>query len=219
MLNVRNISPLGLLLVLMLAACRQDMQDQPRFKPLAENNFYSDLRSARPPVEGTVARGQLHEDVYLYTGKVGNNPGDYLPFPVTGDILARGRERFNIYCAPCHSRTGDGNGMIVQRGLRTPPSFHTERLRKAPLGYFFDVMTNGFGAMPDYASQIPPRDRWCIVAYIRALQLTQQATMNDVPQGQKVPSEAPVFRGDPGSGATLPELQSGSNSEKEEDPK
>jgi mono/diheme cytochrome c family protein len=219
MLNVRNISPLGLLLVLMLAACRQDMQDQPRFKPLAENNFYSDLRSARPPVEGTVARGQLHEDVYLYTGKVGNNPGDYLPFPVTSDILARGRERFNIYCAPCHSRTGDGNGMIVQRGLRTPPSFHTERLRKAPLGYFFDVMTNGFGAMPDYASQIPPRDRWCIVAYIRALQLTQQATMNDVPQGQKVPSEAPVFRGDPGSGATLPELQSGSNSEKEEDPK
>jgi mono/diheme cytochrome c family protein len=219
MLNLRNISPLGLLLMLILAACRQDMQDQPRFKPLAENKFYSDLRSARPPVEGTVARGQLREDAYFYTGKVGNNPGDYLPFPVTDDVLTGGRERFNIYCAPCHSRTGDGNGMIVQRGLRTPPSFHTERLRKAPLGYFFDVMTNGFGAMPDYASQIPPQDRWRIVAYIRALQLSQQATMRDVPQGQKVPSEAPVFRGDPGSGATLPELQSGAANEKGEQPK
>ena len=109
--------------------------------------------------------------------------------------------------------------MIVQRGLRTPPSYHTERLRKAPLGYFFDVMTNGFGAMPDYASQIPPRDRWCIVAYIRALQLSQEATMTDVPQGQKVPSEFPVFRGEPGSGATLPELQSGAANEKGEEPK
>jgi mono/diheme cytochrome c family protein len=219
MLSLRKISPLGLLAVLALAACRQDMQDQPRFKPLAESDFYADLRSARPPVEGTVARGQLHEDSYLYTGKFGNNPGDYLPFPVTDDVLARGRERFNIYCAPCHSRTGDGNGMIVQRGFRAPPSYHTERLRKAPLGYFFDVMTNGFGAMSEYASQIPPRDRWCIVAYIRALQLSQEATMSDVQSGQKVPSEAPTFRGDPGSGATLPELQSGSGEEKGEEPK
>jgi hypothetical protein len=206
--NLRNISPLGLLAVLALAACRQDMQDQPRFKPLAESDFYSDLRSARPPVEGTVARGQLHEDAYFYTGKLGNNPGDYMPFPVTEDVLVRGRERFNVYCAPCHSRLGDGNGMIVQRGLRPPPSYHTERLRKAPLGYFFDVMTNGFGAMQDYASQIPPRDRWAIVAYIRALQLSQDAAMSDVPSGQKVPSEPPVFRGDPGSGATLPEFKS-----------
>src|SRR5580658_7249598 len=206
MLSLRNISPLGLLAVLALAACRQDMQDQPRFKPLAESDFYSDLRSARAPVEGTVARGQLHEDTYFYSGKLGNNPGDYMPFPVTGDVLARGRERFNIYCAPCHSRLGDGNGMIVQRGFRAPPSYHTERLRKAPLGYFFDVMTEGFGAMPEYASQIPARDRWTIVAYIRALQLSQDATMSDVSPGQKVPSEAPVFRGDPGSGAALPEL-------------
>ena len=219
MLSLRNISPLGLLAVLALAACRQDMQDQPRFKPLAESDFYSDLRSARPPVDGTVARGQLHEDTYLYSGRLGNNPGDYMPFPVTDDVLARGRERFNIYCAPCHSRLGDGNGMIVQRGFRAPPSYHTERLRKAPLGYFFDVMTNGFGAMPEYASQIPARDRWTIVAYIRALQLSQEATMSDVPSGQKVPSEAPVFRGDPGSGATLPELQFGSSGEKGEQPK
>jgi mono/diheme cytochrome c family protein len=219
MLSLRNISPLGLLAVLALAGCRQDMQDQPRFKPLAESDFYSDLRSARPPVEGTVARGQLHEDTYFYSGKLGNNPGDYMPFPVTGEVLARGRERFNIYCAPCHSRTGDGNGMIVQRGFRAPPSYHTERLRKAPLGYFFDVMTEGFGAMPEYASQIPARDRWTIVAYIRALQLSQEATMSDVPPGQKVPSVAPVFRGDPGSGATLPELETRSSDERGEQPK
>jgi hypothetical protein len=235
--SLRNISPLKMeagrprpavrvrrrysiiLAALVLAGCRQDMHDQPRFKPLAESDFYSDLRSARPPVDGTVARGQLHEDSYLYTGKFGSNPGDYMPFPVTEDVLARGRERFNIYCAPCHSRLGDGNGMIVQRGFRAPPSYHTERLRKAPLGYFFDVMTNGFGAMPEYASQIPPRDRWTIVAYIRALQLSQEATTSDVPPGQKVPSEPPVFRGDPGSGATLPKLQSGSTDEKGEQPK
>jgi len=204
---LRKLSPLVLFAVLLFAGCRQDMHDQPRFKPLARSDFYSDLRSARPPVEGTVARGQLHEDTYFYTGKVGTNPGDYMPFPVTEAVLARGRERFNIYCSPCHSRLGDGNGMIVQRGFRTPPSYHTERLRKAPLGYFFDVMTNGFGAMPEYASQIPPRDRWAIVTYIRALQLSQNATAADVPAGQKVPSGPTVFRGEPGSGATLPEVQ------------
>jgi hypothetical protein len=216
MLSLRKISWLGLLA---LTGCRQDMHDQPRFKPFAQSDFYADLRSARAPVEGTVARGQLHEDSYFYTGKFGNNPGDYMPFTVTDDVLARGRERFNIYCAPCHSRVGDGNGMIVQRGFRAPPSYHTERLRKAPLGYFFDIATNGFGAMPEYASQIPPRDRWCIVAYIRALQLSQGAALSDVPSGQNVPSQAPTFRGDPGSGATLPELQSDSHDEKGEDSK
>ncbi|MBV8052002.1 MAG: cytochrome c [Acidobacteriaceae bacterium] len=183
------------------------MHDQPRYKPLAASDFFADLRSARAPVEGTVARGQVHEDTYFYTGKVGSNPGDYMPFAVTEPVLERGRQRFDIYCSPCHSRLGDGNGMIVQRGFRTPPSYHTERLRKAPLGYFFDVMTNGFGAMPEYASQIPPEDRWAIVSYIRALQLSQGATMSDVPSGQKVPSEPPQFRGDPGSGATLPEIK------------
>ena len=203
---LERLSPLGLLGVLLLAGCRQDMHDQPRFKPLAKSDFYPDLRSARTPVEGTVARGQLHQDSYLYTGKIGNNPGDYMPFPVTEDVLLRGRERFDIYCSPCHSRLGDGRGMIVQRGFRAPPSYHTERLRNAPLGYFFDVMTQGFGSMPEYASQIPARDRWAIVAYIRALQLSQHATSTDVPAGQAVPSQPPVFRGDPGSGATLPEL-------------
>ncbi len=178
------------------------MHDQPRMKTYAMSDFYADLRSARPPVDGTVARGQLHEDTYFYTGKIGANPGDYMPFPVTEDVVSRGRERFNIYCAPCHSRVGDGNGMIVKRGYKQPPTYHQDRLRKAPLGYFFDVMTNGFGAMPDYASQIPPRDRWCIVAYIRALQLSQNASQAEV-AGQQVPSAPPQFE-EPGSGATLP---------------
>jgi mono/diheme cytochrome c family protein len=198
----RKWSSLGLLAILATAGCRQDMHDQPRFKPLAESDFYPDLRSARQPVEGTVARGQLHEDAYFYTGKVGNDPGDYMPFPVTEEVLQRGRQRFDIYCAPCHSRLGDGNGMVPQRGFRHPPSYHDERLRKAPLGYFFDVITNGFGAMPDYAEQIAPRDRWCIVAYIRALQLSQNATQADL-AGHAIPAEAPKFE-EPGSGATLP---------------
>jgi mono/diheme cytochrome c family protein len=211
MRTLQRISPLGLVAVLALVGCRQDMHDQPRFKPLAKSDFYADLRSARAPVEGTVARGQLHEDTYFYTGKMGNNPGDYLPFSVNDAVLARGRERFNIYCSPCHSQLGDGDGVIVQRGYRHPPSYHTDRLRNAPLGYFFDVMTNGFGAMPDYAAQISARDRWNIVAYIRALQLSQDASAADVPAGQKVPSPVPVFRGDPGSGATLPEMQPASD--------
>jgi mono/diheme cytochrome c family protein len=207
MLNLRKLSPLGLLVVLVLAGCRQDMHDQPRFKPLAKSDFYADMRSARPQVEGTIARGQLHEDTYFYTGYVSNVPGDYMPFPATADVLARGQQRFNIYCAPCHSRVGDGNGMIAQRGFRPPPSYHTDRLRKAPLGYFFGVITHGFGAMPDYASQIPPRDRWAIVTYIKALQLSQAATMSDVPKDQKVPSEPVTFHGEPGSGATQPDLE------------
>lgn len=217
--TLRKFSSLGLLAVLALAGCRQDMHDQPRFKPLAMSDFYTDLRSARPPVEDTVARGQLHEDAYFYTGKIGNNPGDYMPFPVTKDVLARGEQRFNIYCAPCHSRLGDGNGMIVQRGFKQPPSYHIERLEKAPLGYFFDVMTNGFGVMPPYAAQIPERDRWCIVAYIRALQLSQHATNADVPAGQKVPSEPPEFRGISGSGATAPEVVTNPKSDEGEQPK
>jgi mono/diheme cytochrome c family protein len=207
--RARTLAPTSSLFVLLaatlaLAGCRQDMHDQPKFKPLAESDFYTDLRSARSPVEGTVARGQLHEDNYFYTGKIGNNPGDYMPFPVTEELLARGQQRYNIYCAPCHSRLGDGSGVIPARGFpRKPPSYQIERLRKAPLGYFFDVMTNGFGAMNDYASQIAPRDRWAIVAYIRALQLSQGATTADVPAGQQVPSEPPQFQ-EPGSGATLP---------------
>ena len=188
----------------LLSSCRIDMHVQPKQNPLSRSDFYPDQRSARPLVEGTVARGQLQADQYFYTGKIGNNPGDSMPFPVTKQVLERGRERYDIFCAPCHSRLGDGEGFVPSRGFsRRPPSYHIPRLEKAPLGYFFDVMTNGYGVMPDYASQIPPDDRWRIVAYIRALQLSQNATVNDVPPGQKVPSEPPKFL-EPGSGATLP---------------
>src|ERR1700722_15448608 len=206
--------------ITLTTACRIDMHVQPRQNPLSRSDFYSDQRSARPPVEGTIARGQLHEDTYFYTGKIGHNPGDVRPLPVTKEVPARGRERFNIFCAPCHSRLGDGNGFVPSRGFaRKPPSFHIARLQQAPLGYFYGVITEGFGTMPDYASQIPPQDRWDIVAYVRALQLSQNASQADVPPGQKVPSEPPVLRGDPGSGATLPELQSASTAEKGEESK
>ena len=148
--------------------------------------------------------GNLREDSLFYTGKVNGAPADYMPFPVTKEVLDRGRERYNIYCSPCHSPLGDGKGFIPTRGFsKMPPSYHIERLEKAPLGYFYDVITNGYGIMNDYSAQIPPRDRWTIVAYIRALQLSQHATKADVPAGQVIPSEAPNFR-EPGSGATLP---------------
>jgi len=200
-----------------IAGCRIDMHVQPKENPLSRSDFYADQRSARPLVEGTVARGQLHEDSYFYTGKIGNNPGDMMPFPVTREVLERGRERYNIYCAPCHSRVGDGNGVIPSRGFsRMPPSYHIPRLEKAPLGYFFDVMTNGFGIMPDYASQVSPEDRWKIVAYIRALQLSQNATMADVPARQKIPSAPPTFR-EPGSGATPPQVVTPKSNESKEE--
>lgn len=208
MLRPRPISAAGVLAAIaLLNGCRLDMHVQPRQNPLSRSDFFTDQRSERPPVEGTVARGQLREDTYLYTGKIGNSLGDYMPFPVTKEVLERGRERYNIYCAPCHSRVGDGNGFIPARGFpRKPPSYHIERLRKAPLGHFYDVITSGFGIMPDYASQIPPQDRWKIVAYIRALQLSQGATTADVPAGQKVPSDLQQFQ-ERGSGATLPTLE------------
>jgi hypothetical protein len=217
MLRLRQISiAVALAATALLSGCRIDMHVQPRQNPLSRSDFFTDQRSERPPVEGTVARGQLHEDTYFYTGKTGNNPGDYMPFPVTKEVLQRGRERYNIYCAPCHSEVGDGNGFVPSRGFaRKPPSFHIARLQKAPLGYFYEVITNGFGIMPDYASQIPPRDRWNIVAYVRALQLSQNATRADVPAGQAVPSEPPKFRGQPGSGATLPVTESETSSPSE----
>lgn len=178
-------------LVLVLGGCRQDMHNQPKFKPLRANDFYADMRSERPIIEGTVARGDLRDDQYFYTGKIGKNDGDVFPFPVTADVLKRGQERFNIYCTPCHSRVGDGNGMIVQRGYRRPPSYHIDRLRTAPVGHFFDVITNGFGAMPDYSAQVSVKDRWAIIAYIRALQFSQKAAQGDVPAGVQVSSTPP----------------------------
>lgn len=215
MLTLRHIAPLAVTALVLLAGCRQDMHDQPKYKPLARSDFYADLRSARPPVEHAIARGQLHEDTYFYSGLIGNSatPGDYMPFPVTMEVLQRGRERFNIYCAPCHSRLGDGNGIVPSRGFpKKPPSFHIDRLRKAPLGYIFDVVTHGFGLMPDYSSQISPRDRWTIVAYIRALQLSQNASASEIPAGQTMPSPPPTFRStEGGTGATIPEIKPGSS--------
>jgi hypothetical protein len=200
-------------------ACRIDMHVQPRQNPLSKSDFFADQRSARPLVEGTVARGQLHEDTYFYTGKINNNPADVMPFPVTKEVLDRGQERYNIFCAPCHSRVGDGNGFVPSRGFaRKPPSFHIVRLQKAPAGYFFDIITNGFGIMPDYASQIPARDRWNIVAYVRALQLSQNATLADVPNGRQIPSEPPKFA-EPGSGATSPRVAHVTKSEESEEKK
>lgn len=167
--------------LLLGAGCRQDMHDQPKYIPLRPSAFFDDGRSQRPLMEGTVARGQLHADQEFYLGKVKDRPVQEFPFVITREILARGQERFNIYCAPCHGRTGGGRGMIVERGYRAPPSFHIDRLRQAAAGYIYDVITNGFGAMPDYSAQIPPQDRWAIVGYVRALQLSQYASVKDVP--------------------------------------
>jgi mono/diheme cytochrome c family protein len=205
--SARTFLPAIALLVGMTAGCRLDMHIQPYYRPLAQSDFFGDERSARLPVEGTVARGDLHEDTFFYTGRINNVPADYMPFPVTKEVLERGRERFNINCTPCHGRVGDGNGFVPSRGFKRPPSYHEERLRKEPIGYFVDVMTNGYGVMPEYGTQVQPRDRWCIAAYIRALQLSQGATAADIPVGQKVPSEAPPFR-DIGTGATLPVVES-----------
>jgi mono/diheme cytochrome c family protein len=200
-------------LAILSLGCRQDMHDQPKYRPLRPVDSFGaikDERSARPLVEGTVARDQLRDDVEFYTGKVvgaastpvkqtavpqqGSAPGALqtfqgfvteFPIAITAADLDRGQQRFNIYCSLCHGSTGEGNGMIVRRGFRRPPSYDEERLRQAPPGYFFDVITNGFGTMPDYASQISAEDRWKIVAYVRALQLSARGTVADVPADQR----------------------------------
>ena len=177
-----SITAAVLLASLALAGCRRDMQDEPKYKPLAESQFFSDHRSARPADDDTVARGYLKTDVALFTGKVDGQDIDYFPFPITRADLEQGQNRFQVYCTPCHGRLGDGNGMIVKRGYRQPPSYHADRLMKAPVGHFFDVMSNGFGAMPSYASRVPVQDRWRIAAYIRALQLSENARIADVPE-------------------------------------
>jgi mono/diheme cytochrome c family protein len=161
------------------------MHDAPRYEPYEASVFFADGTAARPLISHTVARGQLREDRHLYEGVLGGQPADVFPMPVTAEVLARGRERYGVFCTPCHGLTGEGDGMIVQRGFRRPPSYHEERLRNAPVGYFFDVMTNGFGAMQDYASQVPVSDRWAIAAYLRVLQLSQRASIDDVPAGQR----------------------------------
>jgi mono/diheme cytochrome c family protein len=177
------------------AGCRQDMHDQPKYKAFRPSDFFGDDRSARPLVEDTVARGQLRADAAYFTGKQGTMPVDVLPVAVTPALLRRGQQRYGIYCTPCHGQTGRGDGMVVQRGYRRPPSFHIDRLRNEKTGYFFDVITSGFGAMPDYAAQVTVADRWAIVAYLRALQLSENARLEDVPADRRdalaSPSPAP----------------------------
>jgi len=160
------------------------MHDSPYYKGLRSSPLFANGSAARPLVAGTVAREHLDDDVTLNQGKVNGQHATAFPFPITREGLDRGQERYNIYCAPCHGRTGEGNGMVVQRGYRQAASYHIDRLRDAPVGYLFDVVTNGFGVMPDYKAQIPVEDRWLIIAYVRALQLTHHATTSDVPAGE-----------------------------------
>jgi mono/diheme cytochrome c family protein len=169
-------------LSLLVTGCVQAMADQPKFRPYRPSAFFADGSSARPLEADTVARGHARTDELLYAGVVDGKPAEVFPFPVTEDVLRRGQERFNIYCSPCHGRLGDGLGIVVRRGFPKPASFHEDRLRQAPVGYFFAVITNGFGRMPRYATQISVEDRWAIIAYVRALQLSQHATIDDVPQ-------------------------------------
>lgn len=196
------------------AGCRQEMTKQPKYLPLEPSPFFADGRSARPLVEGTVARGHGRTNHNLFLGK--RDPGaeaaraagiigagfthgftnvglalaqrsyvNSFPFPITQEVLERGQQRFTIFCAVCHGPLGEGDGIVVQRGFTRPPSYHIDRLRSAPVGYFFDVISNGFGSMPDHAAQIPPRDRWAIIAYLRALQLSQHARLADLPEAER----------------------------------
>jgi len=178
--RARGIGCLGAIGML-LTGCRLDMHVQPKYLPYEPTTFFDDGRSERPVVPGTIARGHLRLDELLYTGKENGVLADKFPFPITRADLERGRERFNIHCTPCHDYTGSGHGMIVQRGFPPPPSFHIDRLRSAPAGHFFDVMTNGLGSMYSYATRVEPEDRWRIAAYVRALQLSHHATIQDVP--------------------------------------
>jgi cytochrome c553 len=171
--------------LLVFSGCRQDMHNQPKYVPYRSSEFFQDGLSERQQVVHTVARGELHEDTYLYTGKVGIKEGDRFPFPITQAVMERGRERYDIYCSPCHSRVGDGNGMIVKRGYRQAANFHDQKYASQTVGHYYDVISHGSGAMPDYATQLEPADRWAIAAYIRALQYARNGTLSDVPADQR----------------------------------
>jgi mono/diheme cytochrome c family protein len=208
---------LALLAAAALAAgCRQDMHDAPRYETFEASSTFADGRSSRTPPAGTVARGWERDDEALYTGKIAGVPVDEFPFPIGHDELARGQQRFNIYCTPCHGRLGDGNGMVVQRGLRQAASYHQDRLRQEKNGYFFDVITNGFGAMQGYAEQIPVRDRWLIVAYVRTLQLAEHASVNDVPADRRGALDAepsPIPAATPAATTTNPATEKPTSAE------
>jgi mono/diheme cytochrome c family protein len=201
-----------------LIGCRQDMHDQPKFKPLGETTFYADHRQSRPDVAHTIARGDLRDgDTEFYTGKA-TKPGidgkeadvDMFPIAVDKALLQRGHERFDVFCSPCHGKLGNGLGMIVRRGFKQPPSYHIERLRTAPVGHFYDVITNGYGSMYNYAAQIPPRDRWAIISYIRVLQYSENQKVETLSAENKAklpaqanPEEEPILPGASGSAAPM----------------
>jgi hypothetical protein len=195
-----RLSALVVLVALAGLGCRQDMHDQPKYKPFRQSEFFTNGMAMRPFVKGTVARGTLREDVPFYTGKSGKDFVTELPVPLTADLLERGRGEFQVFCSPCHGRTGMGDGVIVQRGFKRPTSYHVDRLRQTPVGYFYDVITNGYGAMSDYAAQVPVEDRWAIVAYIRALQLSQYAPVDVVPEDRHGELEASLRARDDDAG-------------------
>ncbi len=185
-----NLRPLLLTGAIVLAGCTENgfkhgMEDQPKVRPLGPSRFFDDGRGARLPVEGTVARGHLQADTLFYTGMDHGEEAAVFPYPVTRAMLERGHQRYDIYCAVCHDRVGTGNGMIVRRGFPRPPSFHTEGLRRAPVGHYFDVITRGIGRMYSYEDRVSVSDRWAIIAYIRALQLSQHTTLADVPEKER----------------------------------
>ncbi|MBA3639164.1 MAG: cytochrome c [Acidobacteria bacterium] len=187
-----------------VAGCRQDMHNQPKYEPLEPSQLFADGSSARHPVEGTVPRGLVNADEALFTGKAGGTAVKEMPFAITAADLDRGQQRFNIYCTPCHDQSGNGNGMVVQRGYRKPPSFHIDRLKQADPGYMFDVISNGFGAMPDYKAQIDVRDRWRIVAYVKALQMAPGAGAPDATDSLPTPVGPPGAQPQPGAGSAKP---------------
>ncbi len=194
------------------------MHDQPRYKPLGETQFFNDNRESRPLVAGTVARGDLREATDFYTGKNGTGSAangtddlDYFPIAITREVIERGHQRFDVFCSPCHGRLGNGLGMIVQRGMKQPPSYHTDRLRKAPPGHFYDVITNGYGAMYNYAAQIPPRDRWAIISYIRVLQYSQNVNKSSLPAELVAKIPTPGAKPEPGE-ESIPDLPLAPNS-------
>ncbi len=182
--------------LLLALGCRQDMHDQPKYEPLEASAFFADGMASRHLPEGTVARGHLAADTVFHTGKDAAGAAvAELPMPATKQLLQRGHQRYDIFCSPCHGRLGDGQGMVARRGFKQPPSFHEDRLRDSPVGYYVDVMTHGFGVMPSYAVAIPPEDRWAIAAYLRALQLSQRAHLADLTPADRAAVEAGVKPG------------------------
>ena len=176
--------------LLPLVGCRQDMHDQPKYKPLSVSTFFADGRSARPIPEGTIAVTDLDETDTLHSGNANGAFADSIPLPVTETLLRRGQERYDIFCSPCHDRMGTGQGMVAMRGFKIPADLNSDRVRQSPPGYLFQVISNGYQAMPDYKDQVGVEDRWAIVAYLRALELSRHSTISDVPPQYRAQLEA-----------------------------